>query len=73
MSKRTSSPAVVFMYLLLRDELPSGKVERLIKDATTKPVGNLRADDIYQDHELSCEHIGELAEDMCKRLGIDTW
>lgn len=76
MSKTTRCPFVVFMYLLLRDELPAGKVERLLKEAMTLPANrNPRREKgpLSEERELSSEHLGLLAEEMCERLGIDTW
>jgi len=76
MSFTTRSPAVVFMYLLLRDELAAGVVERLLAEALTTPATRNphRADGpTTEDRELSSEHLGELAKEMCERLGIECW
>lgn len=76
MSMQTRCPAVVFMYLLLRDELASGKVERLLAEALKKPATrNPRREEgpLTETRELSCEQVGELARDMCERLGIEVW
>ncbi len=66
----------MFMYLLLRDELPTGKVERLLKAARTRPMtGNPRGSEgpFRDDRVLSSEHLGELAKEMCESLGIECW
>lgn len=75
MSFTTRTPAVVFMYLLLRDELAAGVVERLLKQALEKPrTGNPRgASPFNEDRVLSSEHLGELAQEMCERLDIECW
>ncbi len=76
MSFTTRSPAVVFMYLLLRDELAAGVVERLLYEAVEKPATrNPRGPKgpFTDDRELSSEHLGELAKEMCERLGIECW
>ena len=76
MSKTTSCPAVVFFYLLLRDALPAGEVERLLKETLTLPANrNLRREKgpLSEERELSSVYLALLAEEMCERLGIDTW
>ena len=76
MSFTTRSTAVVFMYLLLRDELAAGVVERLLAEATKQPATRnprREAGPLTEDYELSSEHLGELAKEMCERLGIECW
>jgi hypothetical protein len=52
-----SPKLVAFLYLLLRDELPAGKIEKLISIARQEG-----------DRYHMTMHLGEFAEELAKRL-----
>lgn len=55
-------PLEVFLYLLMRDHLPVGAVEKLVKDC------ELTADD--SKAQLSNGWLGEYAKDLAARLRL---
>lgn len=56
----TQNPLTVFLYLLLRDHVPAGVIERLVQEVETAPPGVTT--------QLSNGWVGRMAEDYAARL-----
>lgn len=56
----TQNPLAVFFYLLLRDKLTAGEVERLVQEVEEAPPGTVS--------QLSNGWVGRMAEDYAARL-----
>ncbi len=58
---KASNKMVVLLYLLLRDELPAGAIEKHVKDVEDE-----------WEHNILCNgYLAEYAEDIVKRLSSD--
>jgi hypothetical protein len=55
---KSSDPLVAFLYLLMRDHLPCGRVEDILEDIGPAPFG----------HEFTNGFLAQHAEDIAKRL-----
>lgn len=56
----TQTPLAVFFYLLLRDHLPAGVIERLVQEVESTPPG--------APTQLTNGWVGRMAEDYAARL-----
>lgn len=56
----TQDPLTVFFYLLLRDEVPAGVVERLVQEVEATPPGEVV--------HLSNGWLGRMAQDYASRV-----
>lgn len=63
----TNSLLVTFLYILLRDEVPAGKIERIMLQLTN-PHDYDNPERVHQEVSLTNGWIGKYAEDIAARL-----